>query len=412
MPYLSRTDTGDVEIDWPAWLPALSTVIPAVVLVAGLVERHALWPPRWPALFAFLALLPFAVDAVTAIELFTKADDGSRRVFRVRAEHSGVRRGVRRLAFSPLLFSAVVISCVGVLIARPLNSDVVPFVLVVLVGEMVSRLGRAQGGIVALASSGLVIGVAVAWQAPGYLLWVAGFAFSYLGGAAVQSQMVLTSRLRQAQSGLAEKAAADERSRIAREVHDVIAHSMSVAMLHITAARMALEKGKSPAALESLREAETQGRKSLADIRHTVGLLGPDANAKAPPMPTATDLPKLVSDFRLAGLDVSLSMDGGVRTLPAAAALNLYRIVQESLTNVAKHAPGAAASVELDVTDSDIRLRVHNTSANGAAPTQSSGGGLGLRGMVERASLLGGSLRADQDQDGWTVKLVAPRPPE
>jgi signal transduction histidine kinase len=135
-------------------------------------------------------------------------------------------------------------------------------------------------------------------------------------------------------------------------------------------------------------------------------LLGPEESATAAPMPTTADLPKLVQEFRDAGLDATLSMEGDAGSLAPAAGLNLYRIVQESLTNVAKHAPRAKATVRLDVTASDIKLVVHN-ELNGSR-TPRSRDGLGLRGMAERAANLGGALQTD-DSDGWTVSVVAPR---
>jgi signal transduction histidine kinase len=182
---------------------------------------------------------------------------------------------------------------------------------------------------------------------------------------------------------------------------------MSVTMLHITAARMALERDRTPEALDALREAEQQGRTSMSDIRRTVGLLGPDANGAAAPMPGAADLPKLVADFQAAGLDVTLDMSGDVRSLVPAAGLTVFRIAQESLTNVAKHAPGAPARIELVVNADTIRLVVENATPNSAAP--SDGGGLGIKGMVERAAVLNGSLVAGPGPDGWSVVLAAPR---
>jgi signal transduction histidine kinase len=126
-------------------------------------------------------------------------------------------------------------------------------------------------------------------------------------------------------------------------------------------------------------------------------------------MPEALDLPDLVSDFRTAGLDVTLVMSGNVELLPPAAGLSVYRIVQESLTNVVKHAPGEHARVELNVTDTDIRLMVQNTTSNGAVP-RGDGGGLGVRGMIERAAVLDGSLAAGPYGEGWTVFMHAPLP--
>jgi signal transduction histidine kinase len=260
-------------------------------------------------------------------------------------------------------------------------------------------------GVLAMATV-IVAELAGPWDTGGFI-WVAGIAFGWLGGFLIRELETRTHELEAAHADLAEKAAADERSRIAREVHDVIAHSLSVTMLHVTAARMALEKGdRTHDAVDSLREAEQQGRRSLTEIRRTVGLLGPDESATAAPMPTTTDLPKLVEQFRDAGLDATLSMEGDVAGLAPATGLNLYRIVQESLTNVAKHAPRAKATVRLDVTAADIKLVVHN-ELNGARSPRSEDG-LGLRGMAERAATLGGSLRTD-DSDGWTVSVVAPR---
>lgn len=386
---LYRTSSaGEVEAEWADWIPLVAFAIPAAVLVGATIARHALWPPRWPALFALIALVPFAVDALIGLGLFPA-----------------------RLRFPPLLFAAVVLGAMAPLtLVRPMNNDIAPFAIVMLVGEMASRLKKTQSLLIAAVPSIFVIRLVVEYHAPGFGIWVIAFAFAWMTGTWMQMQNVLTTRLREAQSGLAEKAAADERSRIAREVHDVIAHSMSVTMLHITAARMALEREQSSAALESLREAETQGRNSLNDIRRTVGLLGTgeDSDAPAEPMPSVTDLPKLVDDFRTAGLDVTLDMRGDIRGIAPAAGLNIYRIAQESLTNAAKYASDASARMTLNVTEEQITMSVRNVHGNGSRP-RAGGNGLGIRGMSERASLLGGTLQTGSDGDDWMVFLTAPR---
>ena len=102
-----------------------------------------------------------------------------------------------------------------------------------------------------------------------------------------------------------------------------------------------------------------------------------------------------------------MHINGDIGEIPGATGLSLFRIVQESLTNIAKHAPGASATVDLNLTGA-IRLVVTNTSANGSVPATAEGGGLGIRGMVERASTLGGQLHAGPAGDGWAVELVAP----
>src|SRR5436853_615896 len=130
------------------------------------------------------------------------------------------------------------------------------------------------------------IGVEVAGLYSGAFAYVLGIGIAWAWGYAVRQQYHLIVELKAAQAGLAERAAADERQRIAREIHDVVAHSLAVTMLHLTGARLALQHDPAEAA-EALAEAERLGRQSLADIRRTVGLLADGGRAgAAPPMPT------------------------------------------------------------------------------------------------------------------------------
>ena len=372
------------EIEWPWWVPLGSCFLPAITLFLAVHQRQELGSIVRPSMYAALAVAPFLYDAVGSI----------------------TRRGPQL----PLAFLAMpALAGVGLLVVTPARNDLAPFVLVLLAAEVAARtMNKPLSLGVYFASCGLMVGIEAAGQFEGAFIWVIGISFGWFGGFMIQTLLRTTSDLRAAQADLAERSAAEERQRIAREIHDVIAHSMSVTMLHITAARMALERERTTDALDALREAEQQGRNSLRDIRRTVGLLGPEEGT-TPPMPSAADVPKLVSDFRAAGLDVDLSIEGDVHSLPPAAGLNLYRIVQESLTNVVKHAPGAHASVDLQIDETDVRLRVHNNSGNGHSPAKSEDG-LGLKGMTGRAALLGGSLTVDNDGSGWTVSLVAPLP--
>lgn len=375
------------ELDWPGWIPVVASVIPFGVAV-DIVIRHGAFEETaafgLPVIVvAAVAVLPWLIDVASA-------------------KLTG--------RFMPeWLFSVIVVVSVEVLIWQPTEVDPTPFLLVFLTGEMASRLSVRGGIAVAAASSIAMVTPDLLGRYDGAFIWLVGIGFGYFGGFALQSQIRLATERKLSEASLAQRAATEERQRIAREVHDVIAHSLSVTMLHVTAARMALERGQTGEALDSLREAERQGRSSLNDIRRTVGLLAPEESPTAPPAPAVFDLPKLVSDFRSAGLDVTLSINGEVRSLPAGAGLNLYRIVQESLTNIAKHAPGAAASVELDVTDEQIQLVVRNGPSNGAQPFRLASSGLGIKGMLERATMLGGSLAASPEGDGWVVLLTAPR---
>jgi signal transduction histidine kinase len=389
---------ADGEQEWPFWVPFASAALIFATLAASVYQRHRFYflvshghvtrahAPLWVFIvFAAVAFFPFLLDCTSLTVSW-----------------------LRTIPIS--LFPVPVLIGVSYFVFHPTNIDFAPFVLVFMSAELASRTvekpALAFGA--PLASIALMIGADVSGRFQGALIWVIGITFGWFGGYLVSMVERRSQALRLAQAGLAEKAAADERSRIAREVHDVIAHSMSVTMLHITAARMALEKHKPDEALDALQEAERQGRSSMSDIRRTVGLLGPDGGASAQPMPGATDLPKLVNDFRGAGLAVDLRMDGDFRALNPAAGLSLYRIVQESLTNVAKHCPGAETSVLLVMDDEKIHLTVRNASGNGTA-SSGDGSGIGLRGMIERATVLDGDLFAGPSGDGWLVELTAPR---
>ncbi len=252
-----------------------------------------------------------------------------------------------------------------------------------------------------------------------WITWVAGLGLIWITCYALARQQQLLVELRAAQASLAAQAAAEERRRIAHEIHDVIAHALAVTLLHITGARHVLARDPEQAAA-ALATAEQLGRQSLADIRRTVGLLatGP-ADGRAPPLPDAAAIPDLVASYRAAGLPVRFTVTGEPSRVPPAAALALYRIVQEALANVAKHAPGADTSVDLALDEAWAALAVANGARRaGAVPlTIVDGGGQGIAGMRERAALLGGTLCAGPEGDGWAVTGripltgVAPPPP-
>ena len=154
---------------------------------------------------------------------------------------------------------------------------------------------------------------------------------------------MLVAQLRAAQAGLAAKARAEERNRISRDLHDVIAHSLTVSLLHVMSARLAVESDPEDAA-RSLAEAERLGRESLAEVRQVVGLLRADGAVpdldRTLPQPGVSGVPSLVERFQAAGADVTLTVDGDAGRLPATVGLAVYRILQEALTNVIRHAPG------------------------------------------------------------------------
>jgi signal transduction histidine kinase len=201
------------------------------------------------------------------------------------------------------------------------------------------------------------------------------------------------------------QAAADERARIARELHDVIAHSVTVMVRQAEGGRYVSTKDPAAAATTLATIAET-GRTALTDMRSLLGVLRAGTESAATdPQPTLDDLPDLLQRMRAAGQPVSLRVDGDPRPLPRAAHLAAYRLVQEALTNVVKHA-GPDVDTEVVLTWSPDMLRLQVTD-HGAPPRANDGlptGGRGLTGMRERLHLVGGRLSAGPaDSGGFAV---------
>lgn len=241
-----------------------------------------------------------------------------------------------------------------------------------------------------------------------WVFWSAGILLATGAGLLLQRQQALVVELRQAQSALAEEAAVQERRRIAREVHDVIAHSLTVSLLHVTAARLAVRRNPQDAE-EALADAEHLGRQALNDVRRTVGLLREsDTAATAAALPGATDLPELVQTYAAAGQEVTFECSADLAIASPAAGLALYRAVQEALANAAKHAIGAPVKVSVRL-DGD-RLVAEVASGHGRA-SGTNGGGMGLRGMRERIEALGGTVVAGPRADGWVTSCTIPMQP-
>jgi signal transduction histidine kinase len=234
--------------------------------------------------------------------------------------------------------------------------------------------------------------------------FAAGTGVGALAGALLYRQRELTAKLRWSLTQLDAAAAAEERRRVARDVHDVVAHSLTVVMLNVSGARKALATHPELAA-EALDRAESVGRESLDGIRRVVGLLrGGDEQAATPPQPTAGDLPAVVEQQRQAGADVELDLTGDLAALDPLASATLVRITQEALTNAQRHAPGAAIRIQVTATPDRLTVTVHNGAAR-RPPLDAEAGRqrLGLLGMRERINALGGTLVAGPAADGWTV---------
>ena len=238
------------------------------------------------------------------------------------------------------------------------------------------------------------------WNWP---FWSMGVLVSAFFGGNLYRQRRLTEALAQAQSQLADQAAGEERRRIAREVHDLVGHSLTVVLLHLTGARRLVHRD--PAEAEAaLEEAERAGRQSLADIRATVALLREEGDGRRP-TPTAGDIADLVRESAAAGMTIDHRLDGALDDLDETTGLAAYRIVQEALANAARHSAGGPTTLRVSVDEAEVRITVRNAATTRAGSTD----GSGLVGMSERAEAIGGVVAAARADGEWIVQAQLPR---
>ncbi|MFI8347589.1 sensor histidine kinase [Streptomyces sp. NPDC085596] len=208
----------------------------------------------------------------------------------------------------------------------------------------------------------------------------------------------LLAQERAAREAEARSAALTERARIAREIHDVLAHSLSAQMVHLEAARLLLERDASrEQVLERVVAARGMARHGLAETRQALSALRGEL----------TPLEEFLTDLVSVADGGEVTVTGERRALPAEASQAVRRVAQEAMTNVHKHAQGAKVRVRLDYSEHQVTLDVRD---KGGRPGElaASGGGYGLLGMRERAELLGGSLDAGPDEEGFVVTLKVP----
>ena len=233
--------------------------------------------------------------------------------------------------------------------------------------------------------------------------WLIGFtvAFGAAVGRLLQNQLLLLRAERDAQAARISL----DRATIAGEVHDVVAHSLAVVLLNVTAARRSLEADDDrDEAVDALRDAETQGRTAMNDIRRTIELLRTEGSDAA--QPGIADIPELVASYERAGLPVELDLLAPADPLPASSGLAAFRVVQESLANAVKHAPGARVDVAVAPEPGrGVSIRVSCPVPDGA---RRSPGGSGLAGMRARVESAGGTLEAGPVHGIWLVAATFP----
>jgi signal transduction histidine kinase len=230
-------------------------------------------------------------------------------------------------------------------------------------------------------------------------------------GSQLRTRRALAMQTANADAERARRAALEERTRIARELHDVVAHHLSLIAIKAESAPYRLGELAEPVDAEfgSLGEV---AREALTEMRRLLGVLRQDEPATLAPQPQLADLPVLVDTARQAGVDIELWVPDGLGAVPAGVGVCAYRIVQESLSNASQHAPGAAVTVSVDRSARAVQLRVANGPAAAAIRSERAREcrpGHGLTGMRERVELLGGSLSAGPTPaGGFAVSAVLP----
>jgi signal transduction histidine kinase len=333
----------------------------------------------------------------------------------------GVLVAVRRRRTLIVCLAAYALACVLTLLVTPVSElSTVIFVVAFITYTAGHELALGQA-LVALA--GVIVTVlvvdAVGPNSQSFTDGVfpcAVFAITWGVGRALRNHLKLTRELAITNEQLeleredrARDAVADERRRIARELHDVVAHSVSVMVVQSGAARRTLSRDAERAA-EALAAAEESGRTALVELRRMLGLMSEDkADAQRSPQPTLKQIDALIERARDAGLDVQLREDGDRFPLAAGADLAAYRVVQEALTNTLKHAGPTRATVALHWMPEKLQLEISDAGAQNGTPQKLGGAGQGLIGMRERLEMYGGHVDAHPEHGGFVVQASIPR---
>jgi signal transduction histidine kinase len=357
-------------------------------------------------------LLPFALAVAALAEILAVHPDYDRRIFLPLAVLLPPTLLYRRRF--PIAVLVVNVAAWFVIdLQSPINED--PLALAIVLVVAVYSVGAHTSGRRAVAGALLVAFLALVGTAAdaneGTFLDYLGnaiFFFTIFGGLWVAGRAIRRRRSRERQllverDESARAAVAEERARIARELHDVVAHAISVIVLQARGARHA-EGTERDEALDAI---ETTGANALAEMRRLLHMLRADDEAVAlAPQPSLEQLDHLVAQVRDAGMPVEVQVDGERRALPPGVDVSAYRIVQEALTNALKHAGPARARVAIRFGDDALELEITDTGRGGA---DNGAGGHGLVGMRERVAVFGGRLDSGpQSEGGYAVKARLP----
>lgn len=232
----------------------------------------------------------------------------------------------------------------------------------------------------------------------------------YAAGRLMRSRSELARALERDRAAGERRAVLEERARISRELHDVVAHAISLMTVQAGAERLALGAER-PQTTEALEQIEVTGRQALAEMRRLLGMLRNPAEAvDLTPQPGLSQLPALAERVTRAGLPVELTIERAPGPVSPGVDISAYRIVQEGLTNALKHAEARQATVGVGFDGDRIEIEIVD-DGRGSSP-QANGSGHGLSGMRERVALYGGTLNAGpRPQGGWALRASLPREP-
>ncbi|MEO6628426.1 MAG: histidine kinase [Aquihabitans sp.] len=320
----------------------------------------------------------------------------------------GPRRRVPHAVVSLAALTALNVfgEALGISVVAASGPQVSLMILVLLVGQTVCTAQPRVVVGVTIAAFGLLIGRCVAaGELSDFLPWYTGLLMAMATGWAIRVAGLTVVELQSAQAVLSRHTRTEERRRMARDIHDVVAHTMAVTMLHITAARLAVSRAPDEAR-EALEEAERHGRASLTDIRRIVEILRLDDELPSDPEPGLEQIPELIGSYRQAGLalrDVSASETAVLAPMASSVA---YRVVQEALANAVKHGCGPV-DIKVAPRGRGVQIRVANMINRERPPAPQ---GSGLAGMRERLSAVGGHLETSTDGDEWVLEADLPSP--
>ena len=301
-----------------------------------------------------------------------------------------------------LLVVAGLTPVVAILVVDELNASV--FLGTTVLSFLASRADRT-GQLVVLVAAGAALPFASLTGSrsnEGIFYFAIGDLFGIVVGMLLGHSRRLDAQLRTADARLVALSAQEERTRLARDVHDLVAHSLTVVVLQVGGARRVLRADPSRAE-RALEEAERMCRESLDGIREVVGLLRAGDEASG----AAVDLLRLVETYRAAGVDGDLETDDRTDALPLLVRGTLYRVVQEALANAARYrSPDSRVSVRTAVEDDGVTVSVSNAGSPGQ---RSRPGGFGLAGLREQVTAIGGTLQSGPVAGRWVVECRLPQ---